>query len=89
MSGINGIGLSLSVIRWDTYLIQSNMPIEIGTTEDDNGAMSAPVLSIIPAESGTQRLIGLDSRLRGNDMGGRVRPDISGLYFSGNDAGLS
>jgi len=31
--------------------------------------MSAPALSIIPAEAGTQRLIGLDSRLRGNDMG--------------------
>jgi len=31
--------------------------------------MSEPVLSIIPAEAGTQRLIGLDSRLRGNDIG--------------------
>jgi len=31
--------------------------------------MFAPVLSIIPAEAGTQKLIGLDSRLRGNDMG--------------------
>jgi len=31
--------------------------------------MFAPALAVIPAEAGIQILVGLDSRLRGNDMG--------------------
>ena len=31
--------------------------------------MFVPALSVIPAEAGIQRLAGLDSRLRENDMG--------------------
>jgi hypothetical protein len=36
-------------------------------------------------EAGTRRPMGLDFRLRGNDMGVSVCPDTSGLYFRGND----
>jgi len=64
--------------------------------------IAAPDLSVIPTEAGTQKLVGLDSRLRGNDMGGgddtgvelvptpigrpTLRP-IVGLCFRGNDNG--
>ena len=32
--------------------------------------MFTPALSVVPAEAGIQRMVGLDSRLRGNDKGG-------------------
>ena len=43
--------------------------------------MLAPALSIIPAEAGIQRMVGLDSRLRGNDMDEGFVKRFKGFIF--------
>jgi len=47
--------------------------------------MFAPDSSIIPAEAGTQRLVGLDSHLRENDMGVESMQTYHGSIFRDND----
>ena len=40
-----------------------------------------PALSVIPAKEGIQRLVGLDSRLRGNDRGVEFVQTYQGSVF--------
>jgi hypothetical protein len=68
--------------------MQSNTPLASGTTGDENGAclhrlcLSFLPLSVIPASAGIQRLIGLDSRLRGNYRGVGVVHTYKGIFVA-------
>jgi len=44
--------------------------------------MFTPDLSVIPAEARTQRLVGLDSRLRGNDKGVGFIQTYKGIFVA-------
>ena len=44
--------------------------------------MFAPALSVSTMEAGTQRPVGLDSRLRGNDMGIEFIQTYQGIFVA-------
>jgi hypothetical protein len=45
--------------------------------------MFTSALSVIPAEAGIQRMVGIDSRLRGNDMGiGFIKTFQSSIFVA-------